>query len=126
VAGQSACSIGRAARLVELHVNTLRKYERLGLLEPVRTDGRRRLYSAADIARLRQIKYLVEERGANLAGVGLLLRVTTRLLELRRLIAGSAAAEPAAGQLVGLVDELLAELGIKNPNLEEEDGGLRL
>jgi DNA-binding transcriptional MerR regulator len=92
----------------------------------VRTDGRRRLYSPADIARLRQIKYLVEERGANLAGVELLLRVTTRLLELRRLIAGSAAAEPAAGQLVGLVDELLAELGIKNPNLEEEDGGLRL
>ncbi len=123
MAGQSACFIGRAARLVELHVNTLRKYERLGLLEPVRTDGRRRLYSPADIARLRQIKYLVEERGANLAGVELLLRVSTRLLELRRLIAGSADLTP--GQLVGLVDEVLAELGIKNPNFQE-DGGLEL
>lgn len=122
MAGQLACSIGRAARLVELHVNTLRKYERLGLLEPVRSDGRRRLYSPADIARLRQIKYLVEERGANLAGVELLLRVTTRLLELRRLIAATAAADLPTDQLISLVDDLLAELGIRNPNLEEDGG----
>jgi len=110
----------RAARLVDLHVNTLRKYERLGLLEPLRTDGRRRLYSPADIARLRQIKYLVEERGANLAGVELILSVTARLLELRRQIS-QAAVGSSADQLIGLVDELLAELGLKNPS---KDGGL--
>jgi len=122
VAGQPAYFIGRAARLVDLHVNTLRKYERLGLLEPLRTDGRRRLYSPADIARLRQIKYLVEERGANLAGVELILSVTARLLELRRQIS-QAAVGPSADQLIGLVDELLAELGLKNPG---KDGGLEL
>lgn len=122
MAGQSVCFIGRAARLVDLHVNTLRKYERLGLLEPLRTDGRRRLYSPADIARLRQIKYLVEERGANLAAVELILLVTTRLLELRRHIL-QAAVGPSAEQLVGLVDGLLAELGLEITNKE---GGLQL
>lgn len=120
MAGQSVCFIGRAARLVDLHVNTLRKYERLGLLEPLRTDGRRRLYSPADIARLRQIKYLVEERGVNLAAVELFLLVTTRLLELRRQIS-QAAVGPSAEQLVGLVDGLLAELGLENASKE---GGL--
>lgn len=120
MAGQLACSIGRAARLVELHVNTLRKYERLGLLEPLRSDGRRRLYSPADIARLRQIKYLVEQRGANLAGVELLLQVSTRLLELRRLILGSAPAGLPTEQLISLLDDLLVQLGIQNPNFEKD------
>src|SRR5260370_33949579 len=61
--------ISVAARLVELHPTTLRKYERVGFLEPSRTPGRTRLYSIEDIRRLRQIKQLVEEREMNLAGV---------------------------------------------------------
>ena len=74
--------ISVAARLVEMHPTTLRKYERVGFLEPSRTPGRTRLYSLQDIDRLRQIKRLVEEREMNLAGVQLALDLTEMLSEL--------------------------------------------
>ena len=66
--------ISVAARLVDMHPSTLRKYERVGFLEPSRLGGKLRLYSVEDIQRLRQIKYLVEVRGINLAGIELALR----------------------------------------------------
>src|SRR5438105_10127265 len=78
--------ISVAARLVELHPTTLRKYERAGFLEPSRTGGNIRLYSTRDIARLRQIKYLAEDQGVNLAGVELALRLTGGLQQLRALL----------------------------------------
>ena len=74
--------ISVAARLVELHPTTLRKYERVGFLEPSRTPGRTRLYSHEDIRRLRQIKRLVEQREMNLAGVQMALDLTTLLREI--------------------------------------------
>jgi MerR family transcriptional regulator/heat shock protein HspR len=74
--------ISVAARLVELHPTTLRKYERVGFLEPSRTPGRTRLYSHEDIRRLRQIKHLVEDREMNLAGVQMALDLTELLSEL--------------------------------------------
>jgi len=74
--------ISVAARLVELHPTTLRKYERVGFLEPSRTPGRTRLYSHDDIRRLRQIKHLVEEREMNLAGVQMALDLTELLSEI--------------------------------------------
>ena len=74
--------ISVAARLVELHPTTLRKYERVGFLEPSRTPGRTRLYSHADIRRLQQIKRLVEEREINLAGVQTALDLTALLREI--------------------------------------------
>src|SRR5947209_17865882 len=74
--------ISVAARLVELHPTTLRKYERVGFLEPSRTPGRTRLYSHEDIRRLRQIKYLVEDREINLAGVQMALDLTAILGEI--------------------------------------------
>ena len=74
--------ISVAARLVELHPTTLRKYERVGFLEPSRTPGRTRLYSLDDIRRLRQIKRLVEEREMNLAGVQMALDLTEMLSEI--------------------------------------------
>src|SRR5215471_8152162 len=74
--------ISVAARLVELHPTTLRKYERVGFLEPTRTPGRTRLYSHDDIRRLRQIKHLVEEREMNLAGVQMALDLTELLSEI--------------------------------------------
>ena len=74
--------ISVAARLVEMHPTTLRKYERVGFLEPSRTPGRTRLYSHADIRRLRQIKHLVEEREMNLAGVQMALDLTEVLSEI--------------------------------------------
>jgi MerR family transcriptional regulator/heat shock protein HspR len=75
--------ISVAARLVEMHPQTLRKYEREGLIAPSRTTGNLRLYSDRDIERLRQVKYLVEECGLNLAGVQLALEMTNSLHDLR-------------------------------------------
>src|SRR5713226_8200354 len=78
--------ISVAARLVELHPTTLRKYERVGFLEPSRTPGRTRLYSHADIRRLRQIKRLVEEQEMNLAGVQMALDLTEVLSDIANAI----------------------------------------
>ena len=78
--------ISVAARLVELHPTTLRKYERVGFLEPSRTPGRTRLYSREDIRRLRQIKHLVDEREINLAGVHMALDLTEALREIANAI----------------------------------------
>jgi len=75
--------ISVAARLVEMHPQTLRKYEREGLIAPSRTSGNLRLYSDRDIERLRQVKYLVEEQGLNLAGVQIALEMTRSLIDLR-------------------------------------------
>jgi len=66
-----------------MHPQTLRKYEREGLIAPSRTQGNLRLYSDRDIEQLRQVKYLVEDRGLNLAGVQLALELTQRLRLLR-------------------------------------------
>jgi len=74
--------ISVAARMVGMHAQTLRKYERAGFLLPSRTDGRLRLYSRDDLRRLRQIKRLVEQRELNLAGVELALGLTDELLRL--------------------------------------------
>ena len=76
--------ISVASRLLEMHPQTLRKYERFGLVSPSRTEGMLRLYSESDIARLRMIKYLVETRGLNLAGVEMALRLVDGLLKVRR------------------------------------------
>lgn len=75
--------ISVAARLVEMHPQTLWKYEREGLIAPSRTQGNLRLYSDRDIEQLRQVKYLVEDRGLNLAGVQLALDLTRRLRIMR-------------------------------------------
>ena len=76
--------ISVAARLLEMHPQTLRKYERVGFISPSRTIGMLRLYSAEDIEKLRIIKHLVEERGLNLAGVELVLEILPELSKLAR------------------------------------------
>ena len=76
--------ISVAARLLEMHPQTLRKYEREGLIAPSRTTGNLRLYSDDDLERLRQVKYLVGERGLNLAGVQLVLELTSHLRAVQR------------------------------------------
>ncbi|MBI4288892.1 MAG: MerR family transcriptional regulator [Chloroflexi bacterium] len=74
--------ISVAARIIGVGTHTLRYYERMGLLEPTRSRGNRRLYSRRDIERLRQIKTLMEDLGVNLAGVEVILRLTRQLTEL--------------------------------------------
>ena len=76
--------ISVAAKLVSLHPQTLRYYERLGLLEPSRSAGNVRLYSPRDIIRLRKIVRLTDELGLNLAGVEVILRMGERMKELQR------------------------------------------
>lgn len=68
-----------ASRLTGMHPQTLRKYERAGLLLPSRVSGNQRLYSEADVQRLRRIQYLVESRGLNIAGLGMTLAMSDRL-----------------------------------------------
>lgn len=76
--------IGVAARLVECHPQTLRMYERLGLVEPQRTGTNMRLYSADDIEKLRQIQRLTQDLGVNLAGVQVILDLLERIADMRR------------------------------------------
>jgi MerR family transcriptional regulator/heat shock protein HspR len=78
--------ISVAARLLGMHPQTLRKYERLGLIRPTRTIGSMRLYSREELARLRLIKELVDEGGVNLAGVQRLLSVADAVERLRPLL----------------------------------------
>jgi MerR family transcriptional regulator/heat shock protein HspR len=75
--------ISIAARLVEMHPQTLRMYERLGLLKPARSGHNIRLYSDEDIERLRQIQRLTQV-GVNLAGVEMVLELIGRMEHLRR------------------------------------------
>lgn len=71
--------IGVAARLVECHPQTLRTYERLGLIEPNRNNSNVRMYSDRDIERLRQIQRLTQEMGVNLAGVEVVLKLLDQI-----------------------------------------------
>ena len=75
--------ISVAARMVELHPQTLRYYERVGLLEPQRSGGNRRLYSPRDIDHLRSIIRLVDELGVNLAGVEVVLHMRQKMEEMQ-------------------------------------------
>ncbi len=75
--------ISVAAKLCEMHPQTLRSYEKIGLVHPRRTDNRNRLYSDADIERLRQIQRLTRDLGVNLAGVEVILDLLERMEILR-------------------------------------------
>ena len=78
--------ISMAARLLDMHPQTLRKYERLGLVRPTRTLGSMRVYSADELERLRLIKHLVDEVGVNLAGVQRLLAIAEAVQRIRPLV----------------------------------------
>jgi MerR family transcriptional regulator, heat shock protein HspR len=78
--------ISMAARLLDMHPQTLRKYERLGLVRPTRTVGSMRVYSREELERLKLIKRLVEEDGVNLAGVQRLLAIAEAVQRLRPLV----------------------------------------
>lgn len=112
--------ISVAARLLEMHPQTLRKYERVGLVIPSRTVGMLRLYSQRDIARLRLIKHLVEDLGINLAGVEFLLSLFNRLSEARERIAEMEEAERLREIVEGEIERLMQML---DTAFEEIDQG---
>ena len=78
--------ISVAARTLGMHPQTLRKYERLGLVRPARTVGSMRVYSSEELDRLRLIKRLVDDLGVNLAGVQQLLSVSDVVQRMRPLM----------------------------------------
>jgi MerR family transcriptional regulator, heat shock protein HspR len=78
--------ISMAAELLGMHPQALRKYERLGLIQPARSVGSMRLYAREELERLRLIKRLVDELGVNLAGVQRLLAVTEVVQRMRPLL----------------------------------------
>jgi len=75
--------ISVVSRMVGLHQQTIRSYERIGLVEPARSGGNTRLFSFEDIERLRQVVRLVNDLGVNLAGVEVILRLNHRVEELQ-------------------------------------------
>ena len=75
--------IGVAAELCGIHPQTLRQYERLGLVIPSRVGAKNRLYSEADIQRVRRIQRLTQQMGVNLAGVELILRMLDEMDQMR-------------------------------------------
>lgn len=75
--------ISVAAKMIGLHPQTLRHYENIGLVVPERSEGNIRLYSPANIDRLRQISRLTDELGVNLAGVQIILDMRERLEQLQ-------------------------------------------
>jgi len=74
--------ISVAAQMLNVHPQTLRYYERAGLIQPSRSRGNIRLYSSRDIQRAQQIKRLIEDLGVNLAGVEVIMKLTERMRDM--------------------------------------------
>jgi MerR family transcriptional regulator/heat shock protein HspR len=81
---QPVYMIGVAANLCGVHPQTLRQYERLGLVVPSRAGAKNRLYSELDINRVRRIQRLTQDMGVNLAGVELILRLLDQMEDVRK------------------------------------------
>jgi len=112
VQGQELIFISMAARMLGMHPQTLRKYERLGLVQPARTIGSMRLYTRGELERIKRIKRLVDEAGINLAGVQRLLSIAEVVQRLRPLMRdeGSSTRE-GRRRVTQELDELYRMLG---------------
>jgi len=75
--------ISVVAKLMNIHPQTLRQYEREGLLKPSRTEGRMRLYSQRDIDKLKVILTLARDMGVNLAGIDIILQLKEEIEQLQ-------------------------------------------
>jgi MerR family transcriptional regulator/heat shock protein HspR len=103
--------ISVAARMLGMHPQTLRKYERLGLVQPTRTIGSMRLYSREELERLRVIKRLVDDGGINLAGVQRLLSIAEIVQRIRPLMREDALSTRDARRVSHELDALIRMLG---------------
>ena len=101
--------ISVAARILDMHPQTLRKYERLGLINPGRTIGMLRLYSTEDIEKVRLIRYLSDELGLNLAGVQFALAAFDNMSTIKHRIDSRLEGIPSAQQVVQEEMDLLFE-----------------
>jgi MerR family transcriptional regulator/heat shock protein HspR len=105
--------ISMAAELLEMHPQTLRKYERLGLVRPDRTLGSMRVYTRDEIVRLRAIKRLVDGAGINLAGVQRLLSIAEVVERIRPLMRDEPMSARDARRLAQELGELSRMLGFE-------------
>ena len=80
--------ISIAARMVGVHTHTLRYYEKVGLVEPARSESNLRLYSDEDVQRLLRIRTLMDELGINLAGIEVILNLLERMTNMQRQMEG--------------------------------------
>jgi MerR family transcriptional regulator/heat shock protein HspR len=104
--------ISMAARLLDMHPQTLRKYERLGLVRPTRTVGSMRVYSEDELERLRLIKHLVDEVGVNLAGVQRLLAIAESVQRLRPLVREESGRADARKRLAREIERIGEMVGL--------------
>ena len=84
--GKPLYMIGVVAQMLNVHPQTLRFYEKKGLVRPSRTVGRTRMYSAEDVEELSRLLRLTRDLGVNLAGVEIILKMRRRMLEMQRQI----------------------------------------
>ena len=99
-----------ASMLTGMHPQTLRKYERTGLLKPSRSK-KLRMYSDEDIARLRTIKYLVDDLGLNLAGVRIALNIQERVAKIKKQVTSADLNAEGKKKLLKSLDESLMVFG---------------
>ena len=113
--GDALYIISIAAKLADMHPQTLRKYDREGLVSPSRTQGSRRLYSEEDLERLQIVRRLSDDLGLNLNGVSLVLELVQHLrgmlkvLEQSEDVAGSASAKAVADEIKVILNYLGVE-----------------
>ena len=108
-----AVFISVAAEMLGMHPQTLRKYDRLGLIQPSRTVGSMRVYSREELERLRLIKHLVDELGINLAGIKRLLAVAEVMQRIRPLMdEGALSSGSARRQLLTEIRRLNEAIGL--------------
>jgi len=81
---QGAYMISTVAEMYEIHPQTLRLYEREGLLKPSRTEGNTRLYTEEDLKRLEFILSLARDLGVNISGIAIILQMRERMEEMQR------------------------------------------
>src|ERR1700704_3378641 len=104
--------ISVAARMLGMRPHTLRKSERLGLIQPSRTIGSMRLYSREELERIKLIKRLVDDGGINLAGVQRLLSIAEVMQRIRPLARGDALSRGEARRLSAEINRLTDLLGL--------------
>ena len=120
---QGVYIISVASRILRTHPQTLRKYERIGLVRPSRTLGMLRLYSKEDIDKLRLIRYLESELGLNLAGVEVVLKLLSSLQQVSSLLE-SITENDTLGEIIGrelqkILNSLVPNINTINKDIHE-------
>src|SRR5277367_5677271 len=107
--------ISAVAELYKLHPQTLRLYERVGLLKPSRSQGNTRLYTDGDLERLDVILTLARDMGVNLAGIEIILNMREKMIEMERQM----------GEFAQVVQQELSRVAARTPSHAERHAIVR-